>query len=306
MHWITVDSGPLARMEILRGLLEDEGIPCLIPDAGTKLVDPFITGGDALSCRLDVPEEHVGRARQVIEEVRREAAQQLAADGEPETPGEARDRSLEAMGRRIVWGAAWIVTQPLALFWAYYYLRNTWGKRKPAGHVTVMAALGFVLLTWVAGAAFWGYVASPVDAAQERLPGASVLAPDGAWTVEVPGEWSARVTDGVLALTRAGGVGTLRLRSEVLESPVADSDLREAAREDLDRGVRDRPVEAGDFRGIELFYATEDGVSRRRWYLRSGSLLLLAAYECEFGAAVSEDSEVDEILASLRAAGEGD
>ncbi len=153
MTWTTIESGPLLRMEILRAALDGAGIPSLIPDAAIKVIDPFITGANSFDCRLQVPQEHAAAARELIVEIREEAAEALEAQTGPEvdesTPEERRERAAIDLGRRVIWASILGFTHPLALYYGYYYLRDTWGGRKPRGFVITVAAISFVLFFWV-------------------------------------------------------------------------------------------------------------------------------------------------------------
>ena len=53
-RWVTVHAGPPWQIELLSGLLDENGIPSFQPDRTTKVVDPFITGANPLSARLQV------------------------------------------------------------------------------------------------------------------------------------------------------------------------------------------------------------------------------------------------------------
>lgn len=98
------------------------------------------------------------------------------------------------------------------------------------------------------------------------------------------------------------GFGALQFSSvRKTGQAVTDADLREFADEDLN-GREARDVSLGDFVGITLDFA-QAGVYWRKWWLRSGSVLLFVTYNCDSGEEAWEAATVDTILGSLRALG---
>jgi hypothetical protein len=73
-RFVTIHAGPLWEVQLLRGQLEEEGIPAFLPDENTKRVDPFITGGFALAVSLQVPASLEARAREVLSRLREQSA----------------------------------------------------------------------------------------------------------------------------------------------------------------------------------------------------------------------------------------
>jgi hypothetical protein len=63
---VTVYSGSHARVVVLEGLLDAEGIPNFVPDRMMKTVDPFLTGSSPLELRLKVPATHLAAARELV------------------------------------------------------------------------------------------------------------------------------------------------------------------------------------------------------------------------------------------------
>ena len=53
--WLTVCVGSMSEIVALRAVLEDAGISTFVPDSMTKVIDPFITGGNVFEVRLQQP-----------------------------------------------------------------------------------------------------------------------------------------------------------------------------------------------------------------------------------------------------------
>jgi len=179
MQLVTLEVGPIWRMQLLQTLLEERGVPSFLPDANLKTIDPAITGLLAFDARLEVPVARLEEARAVL----REAAEELeelsqvppaqgapasAAEGAPEPadfgearrlvpPAEAGREDLEALGRRLRWAVLLIVTQPFAVLYAWRYFRGlARGLPRPRGHRYNLAALVLMLAAWAI--ALSGYV----------------------------------------------------------------------------------------------------------------------------------------------------
>lgn len=66
--WVTLTSGSHSKILTIQALLEAHGIPTYIPDAQTKVMDPFITGANPLQLELRVPAEAAFDAKRLLEE----------------------------------------------------------------------------------------------------------------------------------------------------------------------------------------------------------------------------------------------
>jgi hypothetical protein len=151
---------------LFQGLLESEGLRTFAPDQITKVVDPFITGGNALLSRLQVPEDAVETARDILAASREAAHEQEDEDGAPETAGhpegsatgpeETPEEEVESFGRRTRWGAVMGVTAPLAILYGICYLsacREHGIRAKQHGLVVSALVLASVLTI-----GFFGFV----------------------------------------------------------------------------------------------------------------------------------------------------
>lgn len=174
---VTVHAGSLWEVELLAGLLQDEGIRTFLPDHLTKRVDPFITGGNALVARLQVPAEDAERAAAVLAAAKTDLADAAAEeasfgdegeeheegadrgeddDEEDEDDAEAMtpDEELRYLASRTRWWALVscalaFLTLPFALIYFGFYLQacRAHGKKAP-GHAFTIA----VVAVTVAGA----------------------------------------------------------------------------------------------------------------------------------------------------------
>ena len=69
-RWSTVLMAPQLETFVLKATLEEEGIPCFLPDGHIKTIDPFVSGANALMHAVQVREEHLEKAREILEAVR--------------------------------------------------------------------------------------------------------------------------------------------------------------------------------------------------------------------------------------------
>src|SRR5689334_13126081 len=132
--WVTILEAPRPRVEVVRGLLDAEGIATFVPDDLTKTVDPFITGGNAFTVTLQVPADDLERARAVAaRHVECASATQasvpesprtgdLAADEDDEQAAAEPDDPVEGHATRTVLCTCLLVTVPLALVFGVLYL----------------------------------------------------------------------------------------------------------------------------------------------------------------------------------------
>lgn len=147
MPLVTLEMGPLWRMEILRGLLSERGVPAFIADSNLKTIDPFATGALALDARLQVPEETVNEARTVLAEARASAAEEDPSDPAVASPA----AELENLGRRLRWAAVLVWMHPFVFVHGVKYLRAlARGVPPPAANTLNLAVLGFLTMFWSA------------------------------------------------------------------------------------------------------------------------------------------------------------
>jgi hypothetical protein len=139
-HMVTVFAGPLWEATILRGRLEEEGIPAVLPDETIKTMDPFITGANAFDFSLAVRADHAAQATELLASWR----------GEPKPSAEepALLEELRSLSRRARWASIWVVTAPYALVLAYRYvsMARRFGVRPRDYPYTLLAVLMSVAL----------------------------------------------------------------------------------------------------------------------------------------------------------------
>lgn len=154
---VVVHAGPLWEVQLLQGMLEEEGIQAFIPDESTKRIDPFITGANPLSTDLVVAKGDAERATALIQR-HREVAEKRDEGVPPHHPPTETER-LAVLGTRVRWGSILIVTAPFALYWGIQYL---WGLRggvpRPRQHGLTLAAI-FLAMIFIFG--FLVIVADP-------------------------------------------------------------------------------------------------------------------------------------------------
>jgi hypothetical protein len=163
--WVMVHSGPSWEIDLLRGVLEDAGIPTRVPDPMTRIVDPFILGPNGLQTPLLVPPGDAERAQEVLVGLREEG--RFALPDEDELDEEEPERGPEEVGilaSRARWLASLVITFPLAVITLVSYRRacRRWGLRddKDRHTVGVVVVSGIVFVALVVGVA-WGLAHLP-------------------------------------------------------------------------------------------------------------------------------------------------
>lgn len=175
MRMVTLDIGPIWKMQLLQTFLEERGVPSFLPDSNLKTLDPTITGTLAFDARLEVPAERVVEARAALQEAEAELAElqrtalpaedDLAASPAQDDPPssadfgderrllarpEAQVEDLEELGRRLRWAVLLLVTQPFAVLYGWRYLRAlARGAPRPRGHAFNVASLVVMVGTWI-------------------------------------------------------------------------------------------------------------------------------------------------------------
>ena len=144
---VEIFRGPIHEAFLLRSALEARGIPVYIRDETIKIMDPFITGANALDVVVFCAADRVADARDI-----------LSARGDPFPPPEPREAEAEAegedlaaLGRRVRWSVLSLVLIPIAAFLGVRYLLRTLttGASPPDHGKTVLAALFAILVVLV-------------------------------------------------------------------------------------------------------------------------------------------------------------
>ncbi len=140
---VLVHRGQPTEVLSLHAALQSRGFHSFVPDATTKLVDPFLTGGgNALLFELMAPAGEAEAVREEIEVLRHGSPD--ATEPAPQPPQEPADR-LEELARK-TWFSL-IIMPPLVVYWGGQYLILSGQEgRKAKRHVTTLVAFWIGLL----------------------------------------------------------------------------------------------------------------------------------------------------------------
>ena len=145
---VTVHAGPAWDVELLAMQLDGAGIDSFQPDKMTKTVDPFITGPNPLSSRLQVRVADAEQATKIIEEARERLKPDPLGDDDDEEDdddseeeaGEPADE-VEWLATRTRWAALMGITLPFAILSGWLYLKacRAYGRRSRFHGLTLAA-----------------------------------------------------------------------------------------------------------------------------------------------------------------------
>lgn len=142
----TIFKGPYGEAIALRAILEQEGYETLILDENIKNIDPFMLGGIAFHVTLQASEEQA-------EEILRFLRENRAAPEPPEPP--QPPSSVEMLGQRVRWLAAFMILAPLVVYFGFRYLLRSAGQHpRPRNHALTYTVIVFALLEVVAFVVF--------------------------------------------------------------------------------------------------------------------------------------------------------
>ena len=125
---------------------------------------------------------------------------------------------------------------------------------------------------------------------------------DQLWQVNLPFGWVCEQEPESALLYHPDGAGTLQISAIQQDDAITAADLRVLAAEHIDAGAQADDVELGAFSGFSLSYDADEEYWRE-WYLRCGSTLLFATYNCALDDEGKEDDTVELILGTLSAGG---
>lgn len=152
MAQVTLELGPVWKMEFLRDVLAEHGVPSFVADSTIKTIDPLLTGALSFDARLEVAEEVLADARAALAEAHAEGAALRSATDESSEAEEPREPELDRLaelGRRIQWSLVYFWTQPFAFVLGWKYLAGLAHVRaRPRGHAFTMLALAGVTVVW--------------------------------------------------------------------------------------------------------------------------------------------------------------
>jgi hypothetical protein len=122
----------------------------------------------------------------------------------------------------------------------------------------------------------------------------------GSWKVDVRSPWIARDVDRCVEITQPEGTGALHISAARKESDVVDPDLREFASSEIPSGIAVEATAAGNFTGVTAEYVDWNTTAYwKKWWLRSGSLMLYVTYTCRRGDEEIEADDVEQMVSTL-------
>lgn len=113
------------------------------------------------------------------------------------------------------------------------------------------------------------------------------------WSIDVPNGWEFEEDGTCTTFTNSQGVGAFQISSYWKDQTITENDLRDFA-----GGDTLAPISFGDLSGFFAQF-TDDETFWRKWWLKSGTQMIYATYNCpprEFGR---EEKVVDSMLRSL-------
>lgn len=144
-RWVSVYAGPVWKAMAVQSMLDEAGILTQVPDSNTRTIDPFITGGDAFSLAVLVPEDAAQAARAIVADHERVSEPRVVAPGDP---------TVHRIAHNMRWLTTLVVTTPIAFVLGLVYLsRVRRAGIRPADHgfnVFTFAVAGLLSLAAVA------------------------------------------------------------------------------------------------------------------------------------------------------------
>lgn len=129
------------------------------------------------------------------------------------------------------------------------------------------------------------------------------------FSIDVASGWNHRVeehprgSDGrgsLISIVRPGGVGVIRMQSNIPPVEVSKSALRNLTNVDAATALVWK--EWGDFSGYQHSYI-EGGTFHRLWWLKNELTLLFIVYECDRDAQQVDIEMIDKMVNSIKSAG---
>lgn len=122
-----------------------------------------------------------------------------------------------------------------------------------------------------------------------------------AWEMDLTPPWETESSAECETIYRDDREGVLQISAYRGTRGIAatDDDLRMFAEKILSSGAPTTDVILGEFTGFRITLERDDA-HWRIWYLRSGSLVIFATFNCDLPEHGQSDSEVDAMLATLK------
>jgi hypothetical protein len=120
------------------------------------------------------------------------------------------------------------------------------------------------------------------------------------WSVEVPDRWLVQLDDKCVSFLAETGVGALQISAYRKDfGEVTAEDLRELSSDHLQDNTNAVSIIVGEFQGRTASWVSGE-LYWRRWWLRSGHLLVYVTYNRSIDDEHQEDSVVERIVGSLK------
>ena len=126
------------------------------------------------------------------------------------------------------------------------------------------------------------------------------------WRISVPLPWKAQDCEHCVEFTQPEGAGALHISgARKKDGDVLDEETRAQLQQNCPADIDVEPVRFGDFIGYGGEYVDwNDGDFWKKWFVRSGRVLLFITYYCKRGDEESEMAQVLQILSSLECKGD--
>lgn len=122
------------------------------------------------------------------------------------------------------------------------------------------------------------------------------------WQLTVLPPWRAQKVEQSVEITQPEGTGALHIsEARKQDGVVSESDLRSTAAKDLPQDVELLACSFGGFTGLSASYAAlHTGIFWKKWWLRSGAVMLYVTYNCSRGDEEYELDQAEALLAGLK------
>jgi hypothetical protein len=121
------------------------------------------------------------------------------------------------------------------------------------------------------------------------------------WQVSVPRPWHAQKCEHCAEFTQPEGAGALHISGALKQhGDVSDDETRAELQKDCPQDTEFERARFGDFSGYGAEYVDwNDSRYWKKWFVRSGRVLLFITYNCKPGDEELEMAQVCQILSSL-------
>ncbi len=118
------------------------------------------------------------------------------------------------------------------------------------------------------------------------------------WVLEIPKHWYARDDAECVTFVPDTNIGALQISAYKKGGEVTDEDLIEFSG-DLSGCTEHKRLKIYEFSGFTVIYS-EGETYWKRWWLRSGEIMIFATYNCDLKEANRHADEVESIISTLK------